>query len=317
LKFILSGLGRRGREHIACLKSLDHTLVGVHDPNLSDRQDLPKETVVCHLYSELLALDADGLIIASPEEEHFYQLELAIEAGWHVLCEKPLVTTQQEFRSLGYAWGRAAKNNLVITTSHPMIFFPGLSLLLERLPSLVERHGSIRQISTCLSMPPPYGRYATSNLFLEHACHDLHWLGRVVGPPREILVHRDSPDACNATVIGSDEIVCNLGIHRKVVADGARYEKRVEVIFDSGCAMLSDALVPHITVENYALPAKDSRRLQTLSMSKTFPVREKVFPYADRLVLTSFVEAIRGNAQVYAPLSELLAYLKAQFDAVR
>ena len=47
---------------------------------------------VSHDYREALALDPDAVVVASPAGLHYEHVRAALEAGAHVLCEKPFTT---------------------------------------------------------------------------------------------------------------------------------------------------------------------------------------------------------------------------------
>ncbi len=51
-------------------------------------------------YRELLALELDGVIVASPHTLHFEHARAALEGGRHVLVEKPMTTRAAEARAL-------------------------------------------------------------------------------------------------------------------------------------------------------------------------------------------------------------------------
>ena len=53
---------------------------------------------VSHDYREALALDLDAVVVASPAGLHYEHVRAALEAGAHVLCEKPFTTEP------GHAW---------------------------------------------------------------------------------------------------------------------------------------------------------------------------------------------------------------------
>lgn len=51
-------------------------------------------------YRELVALDLDGVIVASPHVAHYEHARAAIEAGKHVMVEKPMCTRAADARAL-------------------------------------------------------------------------------------------------------------------------------------------------------------------------------------------------------------------------
>lgn len=80
---------------------------GIRLVGVSDRSHSVARTVAAHYGvpafshpEDLLALDLDAVLIAVPDRFHFALGLLAIEAGKHVLMEKPLAPTSAEAREL-------------------------------------------------------------------------------------------------------------------------------------------------------------------------------------------------------------------------
>lgn len=70
-----------------------HTVVS-SDPD-KVRKDLP-DVAVADSVEELLSAEIDVVIITSPNETHYDYTRLAIEAGKHVVVEKPFAVTSAE-----------------------------------------------------------------------------------------------------------------------------------------------------------------------------------------------------------------------------
>ena len=68
---------------------------------LSNRYDAPVFASVEELLSSTVAVD--GLLVGTPHATHYEQGQLAIEAGLHVLMEKPMTTSVKEARDLAVA----------------------------------------------------------------------------------------------------------------------------------------------------------------------------------------------------------------------
>ena len=66
----------------------------------------------------------DAVVIATPDEHHFAQLQAAIAANMHVLVEKPIVTTTKQAEALAVVLARARTEGLVVTSCHPRRFDP-------------------------------------------------------------------------------------------------------------------------------------------------------------------------------------------------
>jgi predicted dehydrogenase len=73
-------------------------------------------------YSDLLAMDIDGVIIASPHDEHYPRTLEAAAAQKHVLIEKPIANTVQEAKNMAKACGEAG---VVLSVGHSQRRLPG------------------------------------------------------------------------------------------------------------------------------------------------------------------------------------------------
>lgn len=84
-------------------------------------------TVYTNSYEEFLS-NVDAVYIASPNETHYEYAKKALEAGKHVLSEKPLAFTKAESREL---YGIAQKNNVVLMEAIKAAYCPGFQQLIN------------------------------------------------------------------------------------------------------------------------------------------------------------------------------------------
>ncbi|NBT27268.1 MAG: gfo/Idh/MocA family oxidoreductase, partial [Actinobacteria bacterium] len=74
--------------------------------------------------AEVLARpDVRAVVIATPAVTHFALVGMALDAGKHVLCEKPFTQTVAEAEALE---ARAAAEGLVLMVGHVFLFNAGL-----------------------------------------------------------------------------------------------------------------------------------------------------------------------------------------------
>ena len=81
----------------------------------------------------LLASDIDAVLIATPDRFHHALGSLALQAGKHVLMEKPLAATREEAADLA---ALASRNGLKLQTGAMKRHDPGLAFAKEHLPRL-------------------------------------------------------------------------------------------------------------------------------------------------------------------------------------
>jgi predicted dehydrogenase len=98
------GLGFVGGAHLDALRRRGILVQGVLASSSSGTKDLSKSRGIECAYESLQALVDDRSVqvvhICTPNYLHFEQVKAAIEAGKHVMCEKPLAMTTRESRQL-------------------------------------------------------------------------------------------------------------------------------------------------------------------------------------------------------------------------
>ena len=84
-------------------------------------------TVFINSYEEFLS-NVDAVYIASPNETHYEYAKKALEAGKHVLSEKPLAFTKAESQKL---YGIAQENGVVLMEAIKAAYCPGFQQLIN------------------------------------------------------------------------------------------------------------------------------------------------------------------------------------------
>jgi predicted dehydrogenase len=120
------GLGYWGPNLVRVLAELDGTeVVAVCDPRRDRLEMISKRFPAARPYEsphELLADDAiDAVVIATPITTHFELGMAALEAGLHVLIEKPLAASSIEAQTL---ISRAHELGLVLMPGHTFLYSP-------------------------------------------------------------------------------------------------------------------------------------------------------------------------------------------------
>ena len=105
------GVGWIGRSRMkAVLDAGVAEVTAIADPSaqmLSEAHDWAPEAQVAATLDDLLTMDLDGIVIATPSAMHAEQSIRALEQGFAVFCQKPLGRTQAEVRSVVDAARRA------------------------------------------------------------------------------------------------------------------------------------------------------------------------------------------------------------------
>jgi predicted dehydrogenase len=125
LRAAIVGTGFMGRTHTEGLRRLGIDIVGIRGSSgeksqrIADEWGLPKGYAD---YPELLADDdVDVVHITTPNYLHYEQARAALEAGKHVLCEKPLAMNSEE---TGELVTLAEETGLVAAVNYNLRFYP-------------------------------------------------------------------------------------------------------------------------------------------------------------------------------------------------
>ncbi|MFG1699544.1 Gfo/Idh/MocA family protein [Nonomuraea sp. NPDC049309] len=201
-------------------------------------------------YDDLLADPAiDAVYIALPNALHAPWTLRALDAGKHVLCEKPLAANRDEARQVAAAAGDRVVMEALHYRHHP---------LAERLRAVVrEEIGPVRRLRVTLGVPLPpsadirYSYELGGGATMDLGCYAVH-LARLLGG--------DSPRvaAARARVLRSRPLIDRAMRAELVFPGGARGEIRVSlwgrpplsisahVTGERGAVSVANFLVPHV-----------------------------------------------------------------------
>lgn len=103
IKTGIAGFGAAGKfMHAPFLKTLPalYEIVSVLERHASESKHLFPNATIARSFDELLASDAELIIITTPNDTHFPYAEKALLAGKHVVLEKPFTITTQNAEKL-------------------------------------------------------------------------------------------------------------------------------------------------------------------------------------------------------------------------
>jgi len=181
LRVAVVGAGVMGRYHAnnyAALRGVD--LVAVADPEPQRRAEA-LSSFDCRAYrsvEEMLAAESiDAASVAVPTSLHFAVTKRLLEAGVHVLVEKPVATEVAQAKELA---ALSKRLGLVLQVGHITRFYRAVQLLGERVtePYLIEARRMV-----------PYARVKDVGVVLDLMIHDLDIVLRLIpGEPVELSV---------------------------------------------------------------------------------------------------------------------------------
>lgn len=205
VRLAVIGCGRWGPNHIRVFSEADRaTVVGCADPSQTRRENVlkrfPQIRAVAD-YRELLADDSiDAVVIATPTNTHAQIAREALQAGKHVLAEKPICATSQEAAAVVRL---ADDTGLALMVGHVFLFNNGI----KEMHKLVES-GSLGRIhymeANRTNLGPIRGDV---NALYDLATHDISIFNYLMGcSPVEVsavgrcISQKNIEDVCFATL---------------------------------------------------------------------------------------------------------------------
>lgn len=140
LSLAVIGAGHLGRIHARLLAENEHAVLhSIADPDEDSRRSLAQQHGVPAVQDwRSVVDDIDGAVIAAPTVHHAEIAIGLIEAGKHVLVEKPLAFSHQDAKSIVTA---GDQRNVVVQSGHCERFNPAFQAIREHLigaPKLIE-----------------------------------------------------------------------------------------------------------------------------------------------------------------------------------
>ena len=123
-------------------------LTHVASPN-ARQKEIPVSIDVHENWRDLLTLDLDGLIVATPPDTHAGITRAALEAGQAVLVEKPVTSNANDARAL---LDLARSKKAILHVGHIDLQSPALVAVLDQLP----RHEDIKRVAGGWSNAGPW-----------------------------------------------------------------------------------------------------------------------------------------------------------------
>ncbi|HQU05497.1 MAG TPA: Gfo/Idh/MocA family oxidoreductase [Acidocella sp.] len=196
LKVGLIGAGHFGRFHALKLAAAKRAVItGIYDASADRAQAVAWETGTQPMVLDELLAASDAVIIAAPAEFHFELAAKALNAGKHVLVEKPIAATLDQATELA-ALARSKK--LVLQVGHLERFSAAHGAVTARMgkPLYIE----------AVRVAPFKPRGTDVSVILDLMIHDLDLILALVDEP---IAH---VDAVGASVASAHEDIANARI---------------------------------------------------------------------------------------------------------
>jgi predicted dehydrogenase len=290
------GVGALGHHHARILRDLEGaTMVGFFEANADRAAKVSSELGLKAFESESALLAAvDAVTIVVPTPAHFVVASEALEAGKHVLVEKPIATTLDEADQM---LAIAARKGVLVQTGHVERFNRAIRGALQFVdqPRFIESD----------RLAPFNPRGSDVAVVLDLMIHDIDLVHTLVGGPVKDVAATGVPvltpfvDIANARLTFSSGAVANITASRV----SRERMRKLRVFQPSGYLSLD---LGTGTGEFYHLRrdldiAAFVKGAQGAQAIEQFVEREPIeAPEGDALTLElqSFVDAIRGKAPV-------------------
>lgn len=204
------GTGHLGRHHVRILAGMPGVrFLGAYDTDPERLAAITREHGVTALGSLAEAARADAVVVATPTVTHHTAVCELLEAGCHVLVEKPIATTVAEAEAMT---ALAAARGRVLAVGHVEFHNPAVQA------ALAAADG-VRYLET-QRLSPFTARSVDVDVILDLMIHDLQITLAVAGePPTELRavgvpVLTDKVDLCHAWVEFPSGLVANLTASR-------------------------------------------------------------------------------------------------------
>jgi predicted dehydrogenase len=136
----------------------------------------PEARALRELDAVLVDPSIEAVVIATPPQTHYALAKRALQAGKHVLVEKPLATRLQDAYELAEI---AAANDRVLMPGHTFIYSPAVNTVRELI-----RTGVVGDVHFITSSRMNLGKYNSDGVVCDLAPHDLsillYWLEQPV-----------------------------------------------------------------------------------------------------------------------------------------
>ena len=259
------GLGV-GRTHIQGYQAAGAEVVGIADvveTGLRKAQDQYGIARGYTDYRELLARDdVDMVSICTPDRLHAEQVLAALDAGKHVLCEKPMALTLQDAASIVK---KVRETGLKFMMCHNYRFVPQFALLKQRLETGIlgdvfyADSSYVQDLYAMESFGKDYWRFSDpQDLYLGGAVHNVDLMLWLLGEIEEVSAY--SNDAWKFYPLDENYVsnfkFANGCIGRVLLILGAKMKDEFLVdlsVYGSGGALKTTMQTPELVVNAGAL----------------------------------------------------------------
>ena len=294
LKVGIVGAGAMGKTHARHWARVPGaTIVAVADLDAPKADALARIVGAAALGSleELLALGCDALSVCTPTDTHRSLTELALAAGCHVLCEKPMALSAEDCDAMILAAERAGK---LLSIGQVVRFFPEYANAKKLVESgavgnpaavRTRRGGGFPGWSEWFADPK-----RTGGILFDLGVHEFDWLLWCFGPVERVYAKALTPrnlEKCDLALVTLRHASGCISHVEATWADPKGGGTRFEVAGDGGLLLHDARSIP-------ALSIRTETGAQNLS-----PLAPDDDPFYRQCL--EFARAVRGEASLTVP----------------
>jgi UDP-N-acetylglucosamine 3-dehydrogenase len=306
VRLAVIGAGVMGANHARVASRTNGVeLVAIVDTDLDKRSTLADSMEVAHAanLAELLAREKlDAAIVATPTHFHHAVASECLDAGLHVLVEKPIATTIEEGEDLAL---RAEKAGVVLTVGHIERFNP-----------------SVRELLRCIDKPihlelvrvGPFTPRVIDNVVIDLMIHDLDLARALAGSE----VASMSAVQQSTRTQGPDMAIALLtfenGVTASITASRIGQQKIRRIFVTQADAVLAGDLIRQDVMihrmQHVEFVSDSGARYRQSGMVEIPFIENRGEPLMEEL--RAFVETIRGGAPTVTAADGIAALRLAQ-----
>ena len=326
IKFALAGCGRISNNHFGSFEALkdDCEVVAVCDTDPAALQTAVERTGAKGYadYAQMLAeTDADIIVLTTPSGLHPQQAVDALEAGFHVVTEKPMATRLHDGERMVQAADKAGKRLFVVKQNR-------LNATLQLLKRAVEekRFGKICMVHLNVFWTRPQSYYDQGGwrgtwefdggAFMNQASHYVDLMEWLIGPVEDVQAMISTHRNIEAEDTGVMNIRWRNGALGSMAVTMCTYPKNLEgsitILGETGTVRIGGMAVNEIQEWNFA----DSRDYDEQVKAANYETTS-VYGFGHPLYYKNVIDVMRGQAKPVTDGREGLKSLELLIAAYR
>ena len=307
IKFALVGCGRISNNHFGSFEAHRDAceLVAVCDIDSAALQKAVERTGAKGYadYKEMLAeTDADVIVITTPSGLHPEQAVQALEAGFHVVTEKPMATRLHDGERMVQAADKAGKRLFVVKQNR-------LNATLQLLKRGVteKRFGKICMVHLNVFWTRPQSYYDQGNgwrgtwefdggAFMNQASHYVDLMEWLIGPVEDVQAMISTHRNIEAEDTGVMNIRWRNGALGSMAVTMCTYPKNLEgsitILGEPGTVRIGGMAVNEIQEWNFADERDYDEQVKNANYETT-----SVYGFGHPLYYKNVIDVLRGQAE--------------------